>query len=67
MKTTPSTPPTIPIAITVVHGRLYPSRSSAGKVNEIPAAIDSPADPVVCTMLFWRIDALTVRLTLSAR
>ena len=57
----------------------------------MPAAMDSPAEPVVCTRLFWRIvagsdriaremyrkiviertamgiDALTVRLTLSAR
>jgi hypothetical protein len=26
-------------------------------VKAIPAAIDSPADPVVCTRLFWRIVA----------
>ena len=28
---------------------------SAGNVNATPAAIDSPAEPIVCTMLFSRI------------
>src|SRR6476619_323961 len=27
----------------------------AGSVNTIPAAMDSPAEPVVCTMLFSRM------------
>jgi hypothetical protein len=27
----------------------------AGSVNTTPAAMDSPAEPVVCTMLFSRI------------
>jgi hypothetical protein len=27
----------------------------AGSVKTMPAAMDSPADPVVCTMLFSRI------------
>ncbi len=31
--------------------------SSAGSVNATPAAIDSPAEPVVWTMLFSRTDA----------
>jgi hypothetical protein len=28
---------------------------NAGTVNTTPAATDSPADPIVCTMLFSRI------------
>ncbi len=32
-----------------------PKKISAGIVNITPAASDSPADPVVCTMLFSRI------------
>jgi hypothetical protein len=31
--------------------------SSAGSVKAMPAARDSPAEPVVCTMLFSRIVA----------
>src|SRR5581483_11020837 len=34
-----------------------PSNSSAGMVTPTPNAIDSPADPVVWTMLFSRIVA----------
>src|ERR1700733_8903854 len=32
-----------------------PMKISAGKVKITPAATDSPAEPVVCTMLFSRI------------
>ena len=32
-----------------------PMKISAGKVKITPAATDSPADPVVCTILFSRI------------
>jgi hypothetical protein len=32
-------------------------KSSAGTVNATPAATDSPADPIVWTMLFSRIVA----------
>ena len=31
---------------------------SAGRVKITPPATDSPAEPVVCTMLFSRIEAL---------
>ena len=34
-----------------------PRKISAGKVNNTPAATDSPDDPAVCTMLFSRIVA----------
>ncbi len=35
-----------------------PRNTSAGSVKMTPAATDSPAEPVVCTMLFSRIVAL---------
>ena len=39
----------------------------AGSVNTTPAAIDSPAEPVVCTMLFSRIvDFPSVRKNATA-
>src|SRR5262249_35586977 len=38
-----------------VKSELNPRKISAGSVNMTPAASDSPADPVVCTMLFSRI------------
>src|SRR5262249_32151108 len=38
-----------------VKSELKPRKISAGSVNMTPAASDSPADPVVCTMLFSRI------------
>ena len=34
-----------------------PSSSNAGMVTPTPNAIDSPAEPVVCTMLFSRMVA----------
>ena len=34
-----------------------PSRTRAGRVKATPAAIDSPAEPVVCTTVFSRIEA----------
>ena len=34
-----------------------PSSTSAGSVKATPAAIDSPAEPVVCTTVFSRIEA----------
>ncbi len=34
-----------------------PKKIKAGKVNITPAASDSPADPVVCTILFSRMVA----------
>src|SRR5687767_12483631 len=39
----------------------------AGRVKTMPAAIDSPAEPVVCTMLFSRIvDLPSVRKNATA-
>src|SRR5688500_2546981 len=34
-----------------------PSSTSAGSVKATPAAIDSPAEPVVCTTVFSRMEA----------
>jgi hypothetical protein len=40
----------------------------AGMVKTMPAAMDSPAEPVVCTMLFSRIvDFPSVRKNATAR
>ena len=38
-----------------VNSEPNPRKISAGSVNITPAASDSPAEPVVCTMLFSRI------------
>ena len=40
---------------------IFPSsaqRNNAGSVKIAPAATDSPAEPIVCTMLFSRIESL---------
>ena len=39
------------------YSRLKPRKMRAGKVKITPEAIDCPELPVVCTMLFSRIDA----------
>ena len=39
------------------YSRSNPRKTSAGSVKMTPEAIDWPALPVVCTMLFSRIDA----------
>ena len=39
------------------YSRLKPRKISAGKVKITPEAIDCPELPVVCTMLFSRIEA----------
>ena len=49
------TPPTTATMATLPMLRSYPMSRIAGKVNTMPAAIDSPAEPVVWTMLFSRI------------
>src|SRR5579871_3889179 len=54
----PSNPPSTPTVITRTTSMSKPSSISAGIVTPTPNAIDSPADPVVCTMLFSRIVAL---------
>src|SRR5579859_5989554 len=57
MKRTPSQPPRSAMGKIRqnVKSELKPRKISAGKVNITPAASDSPADPVVCTMLFSRM------------
>ena len=41
-----------------VYSSWKPRKMSAGSVKITPPATDSPADPVVCTMLFSRMVAL---------
>ena len=63
MKHTPSVPPNRAIrAMERMLGKaIFPSsaqRNNAGSVKIAPAATDSPAEPIVCTMLFSRIESL---------
>ena len=53
----PSSPPSIATSSTRVTSRSKPRIMIAGIVTPTPNAIDSPADPAVCTMLFSRIVA----------
>ncbi len=53
----PSNPPSTDTVITRIQCISKPSSNSAGMVTPTPKAIDSPAEPVVCTMLFSRIVA----------
>src|SRR5271170_8124807 len=57
MNNTPSHPPSSASGNVrqKVNSEPNPRKISAGIVNITPAASDSPADPVVCTMLFSRI------------
>jgi hypothetical protein len=57
MNSTPSQPPIRARKNTRQYSVLSekPMKISAGKVKITPAATDSPAEPVVCTMLFSRI------------
>ena len=54
----PSRPPSTATSMTRVISRSKPRIMSAGIVTPTPNAIDSPAEPAVCTMLFSRIVAL---------
>ena len=54
---TPSTPPQSESRSVRVQSISKPSRTSAGRVKATPAAIDSPAEPVVCTRQFSRMEA----------
>ena len=48
--------------------RSYPIRRIAGSVKTMPAAMDSPAEPVVCTMLFSRmVECPSVRKKATGR
>src|SRR5438128_3176149 len=53
----PNNPPRTATSITRVNSRSNPRIKIAGMVTPTPKAIDSPADPAVCTMLFSRIVA----------
>jgi hypothetical protein len=53
----PNNPPNVATVITCTNFMSKPSSISAGMVTPTPNAIDSPAEPVVCTMLFSRIVA----------
>src|SRR3954453_17499662 len=51
----PRRPPMTAITAPLLMVRSYPINKIAGSVKTIPAAMDSPAEPVVWTMLFSRI------------
>ena len=51
----PSKPPSTETVMTRTTSISKPSSKSAGMVTPTPNAIDSPAEPVVCTMLFSRM------------
>ncbi len=53
----PNNPPRIETTITRQMLMSKPNSISAGIVTPTPKAIDSPAEPVVCTMLFSKIVA----------
>ena len=53
----PSAPPSTAATITWLMSILKPSKMTAGMVTPMPKAIDSPAEPAVCTMLFSKIVA----------
>ena len=57
MKSTPSVPPSSARKNTRQYSVLSenPKKINAGMVKITPAAADSPAEPVVCTILFSRI------------
>ena len=69
MNKTPNVPPTSAIKkISKSPGASIPStpsaahKNNAGNVKIAPAATDSPAEPIVCTMLFSKIESL-LRIT----
>ena len=69
MNKTPNVPPTSAIRkISKSPGASIPStpsaahKNNAGNVKIAPAATDSPAEPIVCTMLFSKIESL-LRIT----
>ena len=65
MKSTPRMPPTKAISEMDkrLGGSLFPSlahKKSAGSVKIAPAARDSPAEPIVCTILLSRIESFFI-------
>src|ERR1041385_6971906 len=63
----PSSPPSTATSITRVNSRSKPRIMIAGMVTPTPKAIDSPADPAVCTILFSSMFALRKPIFDSAR
>ena len=55
MNSTPIQPPIIASRKMREYSSEKPRKMSAGRVKMTPAATDSPAEPVVCTMLFSRM------------
>src|SRR5271156_369487 len=55
INSTPSHPPSSASKNTREYSSGNPIKISAGKVKITPEATDSPADPIVCTMLFSRM------------
>ena len=55
MNSTPSHPPSSASRNTREYSSGNPKKISAGSVKITPEATDSPAEPMVCTMLFSRI------------
>ena len=62
----PSKPPKTETTITRWISMLKPSNKSAGMVTPTPKAMDSPADPAVCTMLFSRMEAWRILNSLES-
>ena len=62
----PSNPPKTETTITRWISILKPSNKSAGMVTPTPKAMDSPADPAVCTMLFSRMVACSILKSLES-
>ncbi len=60
MKSTPSIPPMMARSRIREYSSWKPRKISAGRVKITPPATDSPAEPVVCTMLFSRMVALPI-------
>ena len=63
MKHTPRIPPNSAMRkiVRILGNSIFPSsahKNNAGRVKIAPAASDSPAEPIVCTMLFSRIESL---------
>jgi hypothetical protein len=56
MNSTPSQPPISARSRMRTYSSSNPRKMRAGSVKITPPATDSPAEPMVCTMLFSRMD-----------
>ena len=63
----PSNPPSVATSMTRVISRSKPRIMIAGMVTPRPKAIDSPAEPAVCTMLFSRMVASRMPILENSR